>query len=145
MTQMRYTEAPELPPGACFRCLVGAGEKRDYFVDTGVSYDFEGQVYICNMCLVDFVKMMPDQVTLEQYEGAVSENEALCQELEEARLILDSLYKFGIDVDRILERMKDDGGTTPDDDDEVVDDNGDAGDDDPIVVSPLTLFDFTAT
>ena len=47
---------PVLPPGICFRCRVGNSAPREFFVDTGVSFDWEGVLYLCDMCIIDIGK-----------------------------------------------------------------------------------------
>lgn len=51
-------EKPALPPNICCRCRCTetAETKREYFVDVGVSFDWEGVVYLCDKCLEDICK-----------------------------------------------------------------------------------------
>src|SRR6187402_287160 len=48
---------PTRHPGFCAKCLVGSGAtERKFFVHTGMEYDYEGVVYLCNMCLEDICR-----------------------------------------------------------------------------------------
>lgn len=74
-------------PGACAIC--GNGTRPEGFVDIGVYYDYEGQVYICMMCAEDLVHTI-DGLTAEEHamvksisEGFAAENEALKTQVEE--------------------------------------------------------------
>lgn len=58
MIDATVVTAPAINPGICFRCRCGT-ETRKWFIDTGTDTDVEGRLYFCNMCMVDFVKLIP--------------------------------------------------------------------------------------
>ena len=45
---------PAMLPGICMRCRCNE-QNRTYFIDTGVSIDWEGVMYLCDKCLEDIV------------------------------------------------------------------------------------------
>lgn len=51
MLQLVYS--PTLPPGCCFICKASI---RDSYIDTGVTVDFDGTFYICNLCVVEIAE-----------------------------------------------------------------------------------------
>lgn len=51
---MQLIQSPTLPPGCCFICRAS---QRESYIDTGVSHDYEGAYYICNMCLGEMARM----------------------------------------------------------------------------------------
>lgn len=65
---------PFQQPGICCRCRVGGSADRKYFVDTGVSYDYEGVLYFCNMCLADIVHTSEDYLSLVDVEEMMGHN-----------------------------------------------------------------------
>lgn len=62
-----------LPPGCCFICR---GAIRDSYVDTGVSIDYEGAFYICNLCLAEMAKMHA-YLSFDEYKELRVANEEL--------------------------------------------------------------------
>jgi hypothetical protein len=52
MREARIVDQPDLPPHRCSRCLAG-GTSRDFFVDLGFETEFDGVVYLCNICFID--------------------------------------------------------------------------------------------
>lgn len=61
---MRLTYSPEALPGSCFVC---GNASRESYIDTGVSLEFHGAVYLCNLCLAEAAHLLgfatPDEVT----------------------------------------------------------------------------------
>ena len=52
---MQLTTSPVALPGCCFICR---GAQRESYVDTGVSIDYEGAFYICNLCVNEAAHLM---------------------------------------------------------------------------------------
>lgn len=71
MMQLIYT--PTLPPGCCFICK---GAVRDSYIDTGVSLDYDGAFYICNMCLGEMARMQA-YLSFDEYKDLRVSNEEL--------------------------------------------------------------------
>lgn len=51
---MQLIHTPTLPPGCCFICK---GSIRDSYIDTGVTLDYEGTFYICNLCIAEMAQL----------------------------------------------------------------------------------------
>src|SRR6185369_2947390 len=63
MTQpMQKMEIPALHPNMCIRCRVDGSRKedgspgREFFIDLGVTLEWEGVAYLCSGCVADLVK-----------------------------------------------------------------------------------------
>lgn len=89
-------------PGAC-ACCGGSDPDRTY-VDFGIYYDYEGTVYICDICYRESVQVMgfftPEEVEqqLSQLNSLLDENAALKKELDNARPILAAIASLSIPV-----------------------------------------------
>jgi hypothetical protein len=74
-------------PAAC--CVCGNGVCEAGYIDLGVYYDYEGQMYLCKTCLYQagetFGMFTPDEVKIiqDQLVSITNENEKLKEELEE--------------------------------------------------------------
>jgi hypothetical protein len=82
-------------PGTC-ACCGGSDPERTY-IDFGIYFDYEGTVYICDICFREAVQVMgfftPEEVLeqIGQLNKLLEENAALKTELEHARPILDAV------------------------------------------------------
>jgi hypothetical protein len=77
-------DIPALPPGVCFRCRVGSEQnKREYFVDTGISLDWEGVIYLCNMCLDDIARTTGVMYTKNDVDDLLSAQTDLVAQAQE--------------------------------------------------------------
>jgi len=65
---------PANTPNICARCRVGSGSGREYFVDTGMSFEWEGTIYLCNCCLKDIAAAAKEFKTLEEVHDLLSHN-----------------------------------------------------------------------
>lgn len=70
---MQIVYSPTLPPGCCFICRASV---RDSYVDTGVSHDYEGAYYICNICLGEMATMY-SYMSFDEYKDLRQSNEEL--------------------------------------------------------------------
>ncbi len=76
-------------PGCCALC--GSGNCEDGYVDTGIYYDYEGQVYFCMTCVEQIINVVGgftgDQTAMLNAElaGKVTELSSVKEELETAR------------------------------------------------------------
>jgi hypothetical protein len=52
---MQITYSPGALPGSCYFCGNGS---REYYVDTGLSVEFHGAMYICNICATDIAHLI---------------------------------------------------------------------------------------
>lgn len=64
-------------PGACALC--GSGNHDDGYVDLGVYYDYEGQVYLCMTCVAQVIHTV-DGLTVDEAEFLKDINNNLAQE-----------------------------------------------------------------
>lgn len=66
MREARIVDQPDLPPHRCNRCLAG-GTSRDFFVDLGFETEFDGVVYLCNICFIDIGNTSKLFLTVEEH------------------------------------------------------------------------------
>lgn len=71
MREARIVDQPDLPPHRCNRCLAGA-TTRDFFVDLGFETEFDGVVYLCNICFIDVATTSKMFITLDDHIARVS-------------------------------------------------------------------------
>jgi hypothetical protein len=82
---MEITYSPAALPGSCYFCGSGG---REFYVDTGVSVEFHGAMYICNICceeLARTVKFIPH----DEYKELKARNEELSELTYQLRTKLD--------------------------------------------------------
>lgn len=93
-------DAP-MSPNICCRCRVHAGI-RDYMVDLGVDFQYEGTMYFCNMCMRDVVNLLPDAVLINKLEEIEQDHMHQLMELQDeikaARTLEKRLDELGIRV-----------------------------------------------
>jgi len=53
---MRLIEYPLAAPGHCLECGYGGRERK--YADTGLDVEFYGVVYVCELCLVDWMRKL---------------------------------------------------------------------------------------
>lgn len=84
-----------LHPGSCAIC--GSSDPERTYVDTGIFYDYEGRIYICNICGTQIGEILglftPDEIELtnKQLDESLTKIVVLEKELEDARPIMDSI------------------------------------------------------
>lgn len=71
---MQIVQSLTLPPGHCFICRVGTG--RDFYIDTGISLDYEGAFYICNLCANEMAHVM-SYISHDEYKDLRASKEEL--------------------------------------------------------------------
>ena len=102
-------------PGCCFICK---GAQRDFYIDTGVSLDYEGAFYICNLCLNDMAHQAKF-ISEDEYKdlrAAKEESDHLNYELikrvggleESLRALANAGYNYKPDIGVVV-----DGGYLP--------------------------------
>lgn len=113
--QIIYT--PVALPGCCFICR---GAQRESYIDTGVSHDYEGAFYICNLCINDMAHQMK-YISEDEYKNlrmGKEESDRLNYELikrvggleESLRALANAGYRVDPDVGVVI-----DGGYLPKD------------------------------
>jgi hypothetical protein len=70
---MQITYSLALPPGHCFICR---SAQREAYVDTGVSLDYEGAFYICNLCVNEIAHLFAF-ISFDEYKDLRSSKEDL--------------------------------------------------------------------
>jgi hypothetical protein len=92
-------------PAVCFRCKC---YEKEYFVDTGIDTEFDGRIFLCNHCMIDFVKVMPDAYTardvLLMEIDSDKIKEASSKALRRYDHLLKSLKALGLDIKSLLDR-----------------------------------------
>lgn len=95
-------DQPALPPGICYRCRVSEHAGREYFVDTGISIDWEGVIYLCNMCLKDLARSTGEFFTKDEVDELLGIQtdivERAQQSLNYMEKFSDWLKAFGFDL-----------------------------------------------
>lgn len=93
-------EAP-MSPHICCRCRAHAAI-REYMVDVGVDFQYEGTMYFCNMCMKDIINAVPDALTIDvlvsKEEHHLTQLMELQDELTQARRLKARLDELGISV-----------------------------------------------
>lgn len=104
---VQVLDSPILHPGQCFKCKSSSREFRRYWIDTGIDIDWEGVVYICDMCMTDIVRNSPDFYTQAEMDSVVNSNNDLLQsakeQVEKGKNLLAALKALGFDADFVLE------------------------------------------
>lgn len=106
-------------PGACAVC--GNGNNTNGYVDIGVYYEYEGQVYLCMLCAEEFVATIggatADEllVTAELTSRSLEENEQLKSEVEKLNGELEQ-YR------NLMRIARDDAGNDNDSDLPIIED-----------------------
>jgi hypothetical protein len=102
---MQLVYAPTLPPGCCFICRASI---RDSYVDTGISLDYDGAFYICNMCLGEMAKLYA-YLSFDEYKELRISNEELQAQNYELIKRLGDLEKIHDALASAGYRLTDDG------------------------------------
>lgn len=102
-------DKPHLPPHLCMRCRV-QGEIREYFLDTGIDTEYDGRIYLCNLCLQDFAKIDPNAFTRSEVNDIVATSQ---EQLAHADRVakdykekFDYLLTVGINLDNVITNLK---------------------------------------
>lgn len=82
---MEITYSPAALPGSCFFCGSGG---REFYVDTGLSVEFHGAMYICNICCEEIAKTVKF-IPHSEYKALRAENEQLSELTYQLRTKLD--------------------------------------------------------
>lgn len=64
---MRLTQSPEALPGSCFIAACGSASRANY-IDTGMSMEFHGAVYICDQCLAEMARLLGFSTQMDTFE-----------------------------------------------------------------------------
>jgi hypothetical protein len=90
---MEITFSPSALPGSCYFC--GSGN-REFYIDTKLSVEFHGAMYICNICaeeLARLVRFIPH----DEYKEILAEKEQLEEHTYQLRVQLDG-FQGAIDA-----------------------------------------------
>jgi hypothetical protein len=74
---MEITYSPVALPGSCFFC--GSGN-REYYIDTGMSVEFHGAMYLCNVC-VEGIAALVRYIPPDDYKELMQSKEHLEEEV----------------------------------------------------------------
>lgn len=84
---MEITYSPSALPGSCYFCGNGS---REFYVDTKLSVEFHGAMYICNFCceeIARLVKFIPHA----EYKSLLADNEELSELTYQYKVRIDAL------------------------------------------------------
>lgn len=137
MTPMFVTENTVLPPYMCSRCRADS-PKRDWFIDTGITTEWDGLIYLCEACCLDVGVAAPNLMTVARFESIQTSWQEKLDKAEEAIATLgkmkDYLIGLGFAVDtyfiEAIERYdngRDVSGIDAPESDVIRNDEGDAG------------------
>lgn len=142
-----YQDSPNLPPYRCAKCRAIDSSERDFWVDLGISYDWEGVVYLCSACITDVVKASDGRFfTAEQVKERTDALKSIVDDTAKKRAELERikarLTYLGFDLNHLLEGEygQPDSGSSVDTEHEVVRDSGDVDKtENPVVGFSLSL------
>lgn len=105
-------DKPWLPPFSCGRCNCTEGT-REYWIDTGIDIEVashaDGRLYLCNMCVRDFVNADPNAFTKEDMDNIVAVTQDACDSAEKVvRKWKDQVIAFariGINLETVWEKI----------------------------------------
>lgn len=105
---------PHMHPNSCAKCKNSGSESegsRLYFLDTGITYDYEGNVYLCDCCLRDLVSVAEEYFTKEQVDDLLSTQVAIVERAAVITRDFDKLDSWisenlGVSLKFLKERMK---------------------------------------
>lgn len=89
MAEVRVIPKPEALPGQCVYC---GGASKERYLDTGLSYEFYGVVYICVECFSGLASHF-DFISPELYLDLKSKYDRLLREHEENTLKLIAMHQ----------------------------------------------------
>lgn len=84
---MELTYSPAALPGSCYFC--GSGS-REFYIDTKLSVEFHGAMYICNIC-ADHIARLIRYIPHDDYKDLVAENEEMGEAAYQLRVQVDHL------------------------------------------------------
>ena len=97
-----------------WKCMV-CGEKgdentnRDFFISLGIDTEWDGRIYICNLCLDSVVEVSPNHCSRELLNEALEAQNVLVSNAtavqKKHELLKEELAKVGIDLDQLTERV----------------------------------------
>jgi len=103
-------DKPHMHPYICGRCLCGVQANREYFIDTGITYDYEGNVYLCNMCLKDMAKAAGEFFTKDEVDLLLSVQSEAIGSASQLKKDWDNLVVYakehGINLEFLREQSK---------------------------------------
>ena len=118
VSKVQVFEKPERHPFMCAKCLVGEG-RREFFVHTGMEYDFEGVVYLCDMCLKDMCRQTNVLFTTEDVDALIQTyKDQAAVGFEQAKKYLravELLNSIGVDLETMLEGLENVAGRSSED------------------------------
>jgi hypothetical protein len=97
---VRILEKPVNTPWVCAWCHCGDNGVREFFIDTGLSFDFEGTVYLCNECGKELRKGA-GWLTREEFDAETQNLKTQIQQLQaevaDYEIIKAFLKDYGLD------------------------------------------------
>lgn len=97
---------PATLPGRCFKCLSGH-PAREYFFDTGIDTEWEGVLYICNLCMTEIIEVSPDFATKKKLDSILDTAKGIMamanKKAEKYEKLSAMLKAMGINEERLLE------------------------------------------
>lgn len=83
---MELTYSPSALPGSCYFC--GSGN-REFYIDTNLSVEFHGAMYICNLCGNELALLMR-YISHDEYKELKRQNESAHELVYQLRVKLDA-------------------------------------------------------
>lgn len=127
---------PATLPGHCFKCRTSP-PRREYFFDLGIDTDYEGVIYICNMCMEEIISISNDFATKKKLDFIlehVNKTYELAEKKEEKfNKLVQILDELGIDAERLLQNGRVDTSS----DFDTVSDSGSPNEYEQPTISPI--------
>lgn len=86
-------------PGSCAIC--GGSDPERTYVDIGVYYDYEGNVYICHLCFDEAAVQVMGYFTREEHLNLLAQNNVLIEKNEKLQAELDNYGELASTLERL--------------------------------------------
>lgn len=112
MTPAVLTQKCDLPPFICFRCRTD--QNREYYINTGMNTEFDGQIYLCNACMGDLVEVDKNSLLVSHFDAIMLQYQAnleratkISEDFEDKKVLL---KRIGLDIEELISFLKGQNG-----------------------------------
>lgn len=72
MRNVRVLKTLDYPPFWCFKCKCG-NDTRDFYIDLGIDSEYDGAIFLCNLCMQDTADQTGLFISIEKHNEAMVE------------------------------------------------------------------------
>lgn len=113
MRNVRVLKTLDFPPFICFKCRCG-NDTRDFYIDLGIDSEYDGAIFLCNLCMLDIATQTGLFITVDKHNEALVEQTYLVESYHKLLLKMEiwgndfkALTGFNLhDYFDILEKVK---------------------------------------